>query len=795
MDSVFLKILCDVKCIVYIDNNIELVCRPNELTSISLSKGAYWIKCVCDANHKFQYEETITINQSFLLNVSFKDIIKSKPELLNDDDIVFSEKDHTYVNVITGNALFSSTYDYGEKFKFGLASVENNGKRGCVDKTGKEVIPCAYNSLIPYTESLIWVRDGVFWGLINTDGKIIISHEFDDFLLVKNGLVALRKNSFWGLYDHRGIQRVECQYSGICDYSDEFVALRDRGGSWSLYNEHGTPITVGRYNEIGNFYNGLACVKRCDFEERQDGYGYINKQGVEKIGCIYDDAKDFSNGVAIVRQGKFKGIINTIGQYITECIYDDVYNFKDGVACVMKDGKYGCIRISGEEIVPCICDDIIYEFCEGLACVKIDGKYGCINVQGEEVLPCVYEESFYFHDGLACVKRDNKYGCINIQGEDLIPYIYDYHFDFEDGLASVTKHGLYGLIDMTGKEVISCQYQERLHFHHGLALTQKNDMYGCIDLHGKEIIPFLYKSIRQLNKDTFIVERDNSFGLLSSSGTEIVPCQYERMWAGSDCNMICISHNGRYGVMSSQGQIIIPCKYDNEDLLARLERNSEEFIRVKQNGFYGLINKSGKIIVPCRYRNIEYFTESLSKIWNESRWMLINNSTLEIVSDQYHFISALYEGLAVVGPSDSNRDGGYINSKGDFLFSCELGYKYVNGIAYAGDKFIDKQGRTVKSMDINVFTLNYTEELLYYRSDDGLCRFINQAGEDITFYGYNEYCDGVLVISRNNIFEKTSCLYELYHYYDISDYFKETELKYISYDTEKMNIIIPKEKK
>jgi hypothetical protein len=61
-----------------------------------------------------------------------------------------------------------------------------------------------------------------------------------------------------------------------------------------------TMITSFKYDEVGDFHNGMAKVRN------GEKWGYINKSGVEVIAFRYEAAGDFHNGRAYVKsKGKY----------------------------------------------------------------------------------------------------------------------------------------------------------------------------------------------------------------------------------------------------------------------------------------------------------------------------------------------------------------------------------------------------------------------------------------------------------------------------------------------------------
>ena len=80
-------------------------------------------------------------------------------------------------------------------------------------------------------------------------------------------------------------------------------------------------------------------------------FGFIAKSGKEIIGFKYDEANDFSEGLAAVKlDGMGWGYIDTADSVVIPLIYDMAYDFNDGVAEVVLNGKHGFIDKTGEVV-------------------------------------------------------------------------------------------------------------------------------------------------------------------------------------------------------------------------------------------------------------------------------------------------------------------------------------------------------------------------------------------------------------------------------------------------------------
>ncbi len=96
-----------------------------------------------------------------------------------------------------------------------------------------------------------------------------------------------------------------------------------------------------------------------------------------KTGEIIDEFNymwSFSDGLAMVRKGDFEtgkyGFIDKTGEVVVPLEYDDAQNFSEGLAVVEKDGKWGYIDKTGKVVVPLGEYDYAYPFSEGLAEVR-----------------------------------------------------------------------------------------------------------------------------------------------------------------------------------------------------------------------------------------------------------------------------------------------------------------------------------------------------------------------------------------------------------------------------------------
>ena len=365
-----------------------------------------------------------------------------------------------------------------------------------------------------------------------------------------------------------------------------FVSLNDKYG---FADGNGNIVIPLKYDDAKDFSEGLASVKL------NGKWGYIDKSGNEVIPLKYNEADDFSEGIAAVKLDGKRGIldrkcgfIDKNGNVVIPFKYDDAKNFSEGIAIVKLNGKCGIlgpskcgfIDKSGNEVTP-LKYDYANSFSEGLATVELNGKYGYIDKGGNEVIPLKYDDANDFSEGLATVELNGKWGFIDKSGKEVIPLKYDYVYFFSEGLAKVELNGKYGYIDKGGNEVIPFKYDSAGDFSEGRASVELNDKYGFIDKSGKEVIPLKYDDVYEFSEGLAAVELNGKWGFINKSGNEVIPFKYDSAGEFSE-GLAHVELNDKYGFIDKSGKEVIPLKYDDayefSEGLAHVELNGEEFI-------------------------------------------------------------------------------------------------------------------------------------------------------------------------------------------------------------------------
>lgn len=216
--------------------------------------------------------------------------------------------------------------------------------------------------------------------------------------------------------------------------------------------------------------------------EKNEKYGYIDKEGSWVVSPIYDLAFDFlvDANLAVVKLDNKMGYINREGIVEINVEFDDAHPFaSDDLARVQIGDSWGCIDLSGK--------------------VVIDAKFDYIGLFSE--------------NGLALAEYNELSGYIDREGTWIIKPQFSRAWPFERKLARVVYKTGVGVIDKDMNWIIK-PICEHIEFMHDLIYIEvsnaSNTLVGYASLKG-EFLTFNEKELIQFLPDT-----DTSFDLINS---------------------------------------------------------------------------------------------------------------------------------------------------------------------------------------------------------------------------------------------------------------------------------------
>lgn len=324
-----------------------------------------------------------------------------------------------------------------------LFEIEEKGKSGLIDRTGKTVVPACFDDVGDLSEGLArFERDGR-WGYIDPIGNIVIQPIFP-----------------WAEDYHEGLAHVQTTGT-VLGYD----------GRWSYIDKTGRVVIPANNRRMlsdedgqeSAFQEGLAIVETQD-ETVPRRKGYIDKTGQIAIPAKYSYVAPFSEGLAAVTESESGdsgwGYIDKSGQWVIPPNYKWASSFQNGLAAVDRTTDCAYINTRGEQVLRLPtpadhrCVSVWGDFSEGLTPWSFGEKYGYIDQNGKTVISPQFDQPSGFSEGLAAVMVGKEWGYIDKKGAFVVKPQFSTARTFHNGLARVFyKDGRNGYIDTTGKFV------------------------------------------------------------------------------------------------------------------------------------------------------------------------------------------------------------------------------------------------------------------------------------------------------------------------------------------------------
>jgi hypothetical protein len=378
---------------------------------------------------------------------------------------------------------------------------------------------------------------------------------------------------------------------------------------------------------------------------------------------------------------------------------------------------------------------------------------------------------------------------------------YDRTFSFNEGLGRIVKDGKWYIIDMEGKVVNGPidEFGFIGEFNHGVSISTICFMTGCdpllIDIKGNHISePELAIELWNAKKGIYSVNTDIDtlfYGSPTGVYTYTLMDKSGNFMKGTEHSSLRLSNNGlyemklsyyvddqvvfTYGIMNSDGEVLATPQYE------RIFDFHDGVAVVKKNNKYGYIDDTGKEIVPPIYDAAYDFKQSLGLIKTGMDGENPTTGTYGVVDQQgniilepiYDSIDIQNNGLIVLreiaqqGSTIVDKEGRviyktdngffteysdglillygrkgqiYIDEKGQEILRIPSGNPsaFVNGIALAKNKFIDKSGNTISDMQFiaDYLTTKYDYMSNFYYdvalvTKDELYGYLNLEGDEL----------------------------------------------------------------
>ena len=451
--------------------------------------------------------------------------------------------------------------------------------------------------------------------------------------------------------------------------------------------------------------------------EKKGLYGYQNEKGKVVIKCVFEDARDFNQGYAIVKSGGRFGMISDAGVYSIYPQYDSMSEIHDNRVITKLGNLYGFSSPDEKtKVVPKY--KSIDGFKNGTTWVtKKNGLCNVVDTLNQALLENDIELlKFIDKNNLKTFRDDEKIGLVSIKDKRVIfeaKYSKIKAIDDDKTIFCLIDHGKGEIRDVSQKVYLpmdkNAEFAE-LTFNVFGQFNKKESKTTLFFLDKQEIKE--YNCIISKNEKQIVKNSLNKYGVIDKKYKEILQCKYDTIGAFKD-NMCVICENGLIGYMDDQYNVVIEPKYktgtDFYNGKAIVKSTDEEYL---------LIDKQGNIM-PEPMQEPRYLASLIKGNYHKSGIADVSNNEIRLIVDNdihlyddnsFKFsLNYYFAGTAITG-NNLNFLGAY-----SAITSFFTGvYQAVNGklYLYATDKekvvWKDKGNNAVFS---NILNSDFVDEI------------------------------------------------------------------------------------
>jgi len=344
-----------------------------------------------------------------------------------------------------------------------------------------------FNQLGDYNNGVAPVKKGDLWGFIDVNGKVVVEPVY-----MAGFDVPIFANGLCGIYNPKEDAR------GYINTSGEVIIPFTIYSTRPFYD---TITVIYQPGDAGGTKSARVSI--------------IDMKGkvlVEYAPTAYSYETHFIDGLARISKDFKSGFMDKTGKIVIEAKYDDARDFSEGLAAVqftndLGESKWGYVDKEGNVKIDFMFQNEPTSFTSGRAFIRgTNGKMGIIDNTGKIIVDPKYQQIFPYENGFATAsimdeKWQTTHEIIDVNGKAVKKFEKDkkgnqiqLYSGFKDGLAIAMENYKYGFIDTKGNIVVKCEFRKLNQLNNDRAYAEQYDdktkkvTYGFIDKKGKFVI-------------------------------------------------------------------------------------------------------------------------------------------------------------------------------------------------------------------------------------------------------------------------------------------------------------------
>lgn len=549
------------------------------------------------------------------------------------------------------------------------------GNWGLINLSAHKITKPEFTVLIPTEGFLIearkklknLVRDAA--GCINTSGKEVIPFEYDGVKVITLRAIVFNRegNQFkYGLIDLANKKLIPLEYKKIQSLGSLRYAVENFQNKTALYTEAGKPLTDFFVDSISSFTKNYAII----FQNRLQGL--IDREGLIKLPSTFSAVEVQPGGKVRTRQLNTWMFLDGQNKVLQNLFCDSIEAIEQNL---YKMNISGDIRLVSSQFKPISTIPVssLGKFKNGKAIFKRGNKMGLLRTNGTVAVEPQFDQLIvdgYSIVGCQIQGGKRRWAIYDSLGNKKTSKFYERIERFNGKFYPVKNRNSWGALDENGKEIIACVYDSLIQSLGENVVVRFHKQFGAINLHEDWIISPQPYVLKLINEDCYL-EFTNENTFLKSFSGKVIYFTNNRIDIYSNYLLEYLS-SGAVWKVDLQGRImerqVLP------DLFAKIFEESEGLTAVKRDGKFGFIDSRNRLRIANRYEDCQPFSERLAAIKILGKWGYINHEDKIAIQPVYDEVTAFKKNVAIVRQKDFY---GIINKAGKIILPVRYHQLYV----------------------------------------------------------------------------------------------------------------------
>ncbi|MEM6393349.1 MAG: WG repeat-containing protein [Planctomycetota bacterium] len=240
-----------------------------------------------------------------------------------------------------------------------------NSKTGYIRHDGEWIIPPRFDRADRFQNDLAVV--GSITGsasnpqqqvtFIDRRGQVITDEVFEQARRFKDSYAAVYRDQRAGFVNRAGRIAIPLRFAAVRSFHEGYAAVQlvnrqGQPGRFAYIDPRGQVIHTfpPKVTALGDFNDNLARFRYTT--PNGPRWGYVNRGFNLQIKPRYEDARDFTGGLAAVKANGKWGYIDRNARFAIPPQFDNADDFDETLAMIMLDGKVGYLNKAGSLVIP-----------------------------------------------------------------------------------------------------------------------------------------------------------------------------------------------------------------------------------------------------------------------------------------------------------------------------------------------------------------------------------------------------------------------------------------------------------